>query len=221
MKINKNIIGNLGFLAIAILFSSTILIVGCCGKEASESEAPVVKVTTIPNVAENDAQYLGMQVQIVDKGGYAERNSKYISVGKFFLVRAVNDTTLFTELNANNFSPDCNCHHGTRYEWDSMYYNHNVGDILTFDYVRKDRFWHNYTYKSTIAKPIIVIVHDSVPQPVYVKYYDADGNYDGKMLADRIVVNYKKQTIFIGYGDQVALYARLRERGTATMEKQP
>lgn len=214
MRINKNKFGNIGFLIIALLFAG-LGIWGCCSQNSTET------ATTTAVETENDAQYLNLPVQIVEKGGYAERNGKYTNVGKYFLVRSTRDTTLYTELNAENFNASCGCRRGIIWEWDSMFYNHRAGDILTFDYIRKDRFWHNYNYEAPqTAKPVVVIIHDTITKPVYVKYYDENGDYRGYMPVDRAIVNHKKQTIFLGYKNDIALYAHLKDLGMTTMDKE-
>jgi hypothetical protein len=79
--------------------------------------------------------YYKYKVTIIEKGGYAERNGKFTNVGKYFLVRSVTDTTLYTELSGHNFSPLA--------DWygSSLYWNKKEGDTLYFDHIRKDRFW--------------------------------------------------------------------------------
>jgi len=79
--------------------------------------------------------YYNHKVTIIEKGGYAERNGKFTNVGKYFLVRSVTDTTLYTELSGHNFGSL-----GDAYG-SSLYWSKKEGDTLTFKYIRKDRFW--------------------------------------------------------------------------------
>lgn len=51
---------------------------------------------------------------------------------KAFLIRCVKDTTMYTEYTSLD----------SYYMPDSVYYNHEVGDILHFDYIRKNRFFY-------------------------------------------------------------------------------
>jgi len=79
--------------------------------------------------------YYNYKVTIVEKGGYAQRNGKFTNVGNYFLVRSITDTTLYTELNGLNFNPL------SEYYGSPLYWNKKLGDTLTFEYIRKDRFW--------------------------------------------------------------------------------
>jgi len=79
--------------------------------------------------------YHNYKVTIIEKGGYAERNGKFTNVGKFFLVRSVADTTLYTELSGYNLVSLGNAYGS------SLYWSKKKGDTLTFKYIRKDRFW--------------------------------------------------------------------------------
>jgi len=82
-----------------------------------------------------DDLYYNYKVTIVEKGGYAERNGKFNEYGKYFLVRSIEDTTLYTELSGNNFSAL------SEFYGSSLYWSKQKGDTLTFDHIRKDRFW--------------------------------------------------------------------------------
>jgi hypothetical protein len=86
--------------------------------------------------AENkENRYLNYKVIIIEKGGYSERNGKFSENGKYFLVRSISDTTLFTELAGYNFEP-LGAQNGS-----PLYWSKQPGDTLKFDYIRKDRFW--------------------------------------------------------------------------------
>ena len=75
--------------------------------------------------------YINLDMIIVEKAGFVNSSGKYTSMGKYFLLKGVQDTTLYWE------------YHGLNYNFnDSIYYNHHVGDWLHFDYVLKTRFFH-------------------------------------------------------------------------------
>ncbi len=51
---------------------------------------------------------------------------------KAFLIRGLEDTTLYSEyIDLYRYTMS-----------DSMYYNHEVGDTLHFDFIRKERFFN-------------------------------------------------------------------------------
>lgn len=97
--------------------------------------ALVVGIITIFASCENEVKpnanihYINMDCVIVEKipsvGSFGRHTSKA------FLIRGVKDTTLYSE------------YVGVRQYImpDSVYYNHEVGDTLHFDYIRKNRFF--------------------------------------------------------------------------------
>lgn len=82
----------------------------------------------------DDARYLhDLDMIIVEKAGFVNTSGKCTSLGKYFLLKGVKDTTLYWEYHGLNGGLS-----------DSMYYNHKVGDWLHFDYVLNSsyRFFH-------------------------------------------------------------------------------
>jgi hypothetical protein len=78
--------------------------------------------------------YKDIRFVVVSKGGGIEDAGKFGNIPyKSFLIRGVDDSTLYTELNQ---------YHDCYLLTDSVYYNHKIGDILYFKYIRKSRFWH-------------------------------------------------------------------------------
>ncbi len=74
--------------------------------------------------------YINMNCVIVEKipvvGCFDKRTSKA------FLIRDTKDTTLYSEyIDLYRYTMS-----------DSMYYNHEVGDTLHFDFIRKERFFN-------------------------------------------------------------------------------
>jgi len=82
-----------------------------------------------------DSQYFNYKVVLVEKGGYSERDGKFSNNGKYFLVRSVADTTLYTELTGYNYNSLAE-NNGS-----ALYWSKQPGDTLFFKYIRKDRFW--------------------------------------------------------------------------------
>ena len=84
-----------------------------------------------PPAKDDPRYYQNLDMIIIEKAGYVNSSGKYTSLGKYFLLKGVQDTTLYWEYHGlyNNLS-------------DSVYYNHKVGDWLHFDYVFKSRFFH-------------------------------------------------------------------------------
>lgn len=72
--------------------------------------------------------YYNTNYKIVSiQGAENWRDGRFSGTSKCWLIQSTTDTTLHTEYNAIT---------------DSMFYNHKVGDIIHFDYIRKDRFFH-------------------------------------------------------------------------------
>lgn len=99
-------------LTVAILVSLTLL-TSC----SSDESGPDPKI-----------HYIDMDCTIVEKipvVGIMNRQSKA------FLIRSVKDTTLYSEfIGIDDYVMP-----------DSVYYNHEVGDTLHFDYILKNRFF--------------------------------------------------------------------------------
>ena len=95
----------------------------------------IVALTGCLGFRHKNELYYNYKVVIIEKGGYAERNGKFTNVGKYFLVRSVSDTTLYTEISGHNFGPlgDIN--------GSPLYWSKKVGDTLDFGHRRKNRCW--------------------------------------------------------------------------------
>ena len=126
-------------LAYSFFIASIILaLVSCCSIASHNPN------DQLPKGADLRIHYVWFKAVILEKGTNGDAK------GKYFLIRGVQDTTLFTELTGNNFNGlDGNAYSGT----DSLYYNKNIGDTLYFDYIKKDRFWHGYNYKPRHVRP--------------------------------------------------------------------
>lgn len=81
----------------------------------------------------SNIHYINMDCVIFEKipsvGSFGRHNSKA------FLIRGVKDTTLYSEY--------VDLHRYTMP--DSVYYNHEVGDTLHFDFIKKNRFFKKIT----------------------------------------------------------------------------
>lgn len=76
----------------------------------------------------HEIHYIDMDCVIVEKLPVVPIGR---SSSKGFLIRSIKDTTLYSEyISLNNYYMD-----------DSIYYNHEVGDTLHFDYILKKRFF--------------------------------------------------------------------------------
>ncbi len=74
--------------------------------------------------------YINMNCVIVEKIPSVESVGRRTS--KAFLIRGLEDTTLYSEyIDLYRYTMS-----------DSMYYNHEVGDTLHFDFIRKERFFN-------------------------------------------------------------------------------
>ncbi len=91
----------------------------------------VLLFTSCSEDLDHSGQYLNMNCVIVEKipvVAYGKTSTKG------FLIRDIQDTTLYTEFtNLNNGILE-----------DSIYYNHEVGDTLHFDYILQSRFFRKY-----------------------------------------------------------------------------
>jgi hypothetical protein len=124
MENKKPIIVNTAETAMAFSYSALIILMICLLVNGCSSKKPGPD----PRI-----HYINLDMVIVEKAGYVNSGGKYTSLGKYFLLRGVKDTTFYWEYHGfNNNSLT-----------DSMYYNHKVGDWLHFDYVLKSyRFFH-------------------------------------------------------------------------------
>lgn len=79
--------------------------------------------------ADSEVHYINMNCVIVEKIPIVPKGRHG---SKAFLIRSVKDTNMYCEYIDLNYN----------YMPDSIYYNHEVGDTLHFDYICKSRFFY-------------------------------------------------------------------------------
>lgn len=91
-----------------------------------------VNITKISN---KNSLYYNEKLVIVETNEYSSHENYHKSPStKIFLVRRVSDSTMYAELRSRDEKGfwTLPCH---------VWYNCHVGDTITFDYIRKDRFF--------------------------------------------------------------------------------
>ena len=100
------------FVVIIIALTIQQSTTGCSSKVKAEPDTSVY--------------YIDVDFTIVEKG-FGKEGKKY------FLIKGVKDTTLYSVYYGISHSANIS---------DASYYNKYIGDVLHFDYIKKNRFFH-------------------------------------------------------------------------------